>query len=197
MPILSLSSAFVFFSLSDTPHIHLTILKFCFLAQHSLPMLHFHISLSFEHMPNKTTCQVAKVQRHTGRHGSSLSILNRWFQHIHVNIVGPPPKSEGQTYLLTIVNHFTRWPEAVPMADSIAASCAQALHNWIAQFGIPDMVTLDRGVQFTGQLWHQLAQHFGFQCNHITSLSPASQWPDWTTHRHLKASLTAQLTTST
>ena len=36
MPILSLSSAFVFFSLSDTPHIHLTILisalsSFCFL----------------------------------------------------------------------------------------------------------------------------------------------------------------------
>ena len=100
-------------------------------------------------------CQVAKVQRHTRAPRQQFELPDRRFQHIHVDIVGPLPKSEGQAYLFTIVDRFTRWPEAVSMADSTAASCAQALlHNWIARFGIPDTVTSDRGVQFTRQLWH-------------------------------------------
>ena len=143
-------------------------------------------------------CQVAKVQRHTRVPWQQFELPDQHFQHIHVDIVGPLPKSEGQAYLFTIVNHFTHWPKAVPMSDSTAVSCTQALlHNWIMRFGIPDMVMLDRGAQFTGQLWHQLAQHFGFQCNHTTAYHlQANGLVEWL-HHHLKASLTAWLTTST
>ena len=77
------------------------------------------------------------------------------------------------------------------MADSTAASCAQALlHNWIARFGISDTVMLDRGAQFTGQLWHQLVQRFGFQCNHTTAYHPQANGLVEQLHCHLRASLT-------
>ena len=143
-------------------------------------------------------CQVVKVQRHTRAPRQQFELPDRCFQHIHVDIVGPLPKSEGQTYLFTILDRFTRWPEAVTMADSTVESCAQVLlHNWIARFGIPDTVTSDRGAQFTGQLWHQFAQRFGFQCNHTTAYHPQANGLIERLHRHLKASLTARLTTST
>ena len=48
-----------------------------------------------------------------------------------------------------------------------------------------------------GQLWHQLAQRFGFQCNHTTAYHPQANGLVERLHRHLKASLTARLTTST
>ncbi|XP_059811654.1 uncharacterized protein LOC132384523 [Hypanus sabinus] len=42
----------------------------------------------------------------------------RRFDHIHVDIVGPLPMSRGTRYLLTMVDQFTRWPEAVPLTDT-------------------------------------------------------------------------------
>ena len=42
-------------------------------------------------------------------------------------IVGPLPPSNDQSYLLTYINRFTHWPEAIPMADMTATTIAQAL----------------------------------------------------------------------
>ncbi len=143
-------------------------------------------------------CQTSKVQRHTVAPRQQFELPDRRFQHVHVDIVGPLPTSEGQNYLFTMVDRFTRWPEAVPMVDSTAASAAQAfLHNWIARFGMPDLVTSDRGVQFTGRLWNQLSQRFGFQCNRTTAYHPQANGLVERLHRHLKAALTARLTTPT
>ena len=42
------------------------------------------------------------------------------------------------THLLTIVDRFTRWPEAIPLNDTSTGSCARAwITNWISRFGLP------------------------------------------------------------
>ena len=83
---------------------------------------------------------------------------NRRFGSIHVDIVGPLPTSESKTYLFTIVDRFTRWPEVIPMEDSATETCARALiRHWIARFGVPDDLTSDRGPQFTSHLWADLS----------------------------------------
>ena len=47
------------------------------------------------------------------------------FQHIHVDIVmGPLPLSNGYKYIFNVVDRYTRWPEAVPMYDMTAETCA-------------------------------------------------------------------------
>jgi len=59
----------------------------------------------------------------------------RHFGHIHVDVVGPLPPSEGKRYIFTIIDRSTRWPEAMPMADATTRSCTQALLGfWIARF---------------------------------------------------------------
>ena len=96
------------------------------------------------------SCQKSKVQRHVTASLEHGQLPDRRFQRIHVDVVGPLPISQGKSYLFTIIDRYIRWPEAIPMADATATSCARALmSHHIAQFGVPTDITSDRGPQFT------------------------------------------------
>ena len=63
----------------------------------------------------------------------------------NIDIVGPLPQSQGHRYLLTMVDRFTRWPEATPMPDATVKTCARAfLFNWVARFGVLADISTDR-----------------------------------------------------
>ena len=51
----------------------------------------------------------------------------------------------GTKYFFTILDCFSHWPEAVPMKDMTAESCAKALWQWIRQQGAPMEIRSDRG----------------------------------------------------
>ena len=140
-------------------------------------------------------CQSSKIQTHIKAPLEQFDIPNRRFDHIHVDLVGPLPPSNGFTHLLTIVDRFSRWPEAIPLNDTTTVVCAQALvSQWFAHFGIPADMTSDRGSQFTSQLWNSIAQLLGIQVHHTTAYHPQANGLVERFHSHLKASLRARLT---
>ena len=47
------------------------------------------------------------------------------------------------------MDHYTRWPEAIPIADIMAETVANAfVAGWVLRFGVPFVLTTDRGGQF-------------------------------------------------
>jgi hypothetical protein len=49
------------------------------------------------------------------------------FSHLHIDILGPLPQSpSSHSLLLTVVDHSTRWAEAIPLQLTTAKSCATA-----------------------------------------------------------------------
>ena len=106
----------------------------------------------------------------------------------------PLPPSEGYSYLFTIVDRFSRWPEAVPLQDSSAKSCVRALLRvWISRYGIPDHIISDWGAQFTGTLWHELHELLGIHHHQTTAYHPQANGLVERFHRHLKGALRARL----
>ncbi len=143
-------------------------------------------------------CQSSKIQTHIKAPLEKFGIPGRRFDHIHVDLVGPLPPSDGFTHLLTVVDRFSRWPEAIPLHDTSTSSCVQALvSNWVARFGVPTDMSSDRGSQFTSQLWTSMAQLLGTQLHHTAAYHPQSNGLVERFHRHLKSALRARLTSPT
>lgn len=140
-------------------------------------------------------CQTSKIQRHIKSPLQTFEIPNKRFDHINVDLVGPLPLSQGHTYLLTIVDRFTRWPEAIPLRDITTITCARALiAHWITRFGVPSVMSSDRGPQFTSDLWASVAELFGTKHHRTTAYHPQANGLVERFHRHMKSALKARLT---
>ena len=115
-------------------------------------------------------CQKAKVHKHTKAPLSKFELPTRRFDHVHVDLVGPLPESQGHSYLLTIVDRFSRWPEAIPLKNIETRTVARAfVHNWVARFGVPLSMTSDRGAQFTSELWSSMCNLLGCELHPTTA----------------------------
>ena len=140
------------------------------------------------------SCQKAKVQRHVKAPLAHFKVSIRCFDHINIDLVGPFAPSQGFTHLFTVVDRFTRWPEAIPLSDISATSCAQALiRHWISRFGVPNEISSDHGAQFTSNLWAAVAQSLSTKHSRTTAYHPQANGLVERFHRHMKAVLMARL----
>ena len=112
------------------------------------------------------------------------------FDHLHLDLIGPLPSSQGCRYLLTHVDRFTRWAEVTPITNSSAETVAQAfLAAWISRFGVPSLITTERGAQFESALWKNLMQLLGSKCIRTTAYHPSANRQVERFHRYLKVAL--------
>lgn len=89
------------------------------------------------------------------------------FSRIHMDILGPLTKStEGQKYLLLVVDSFSKWPEAFPLRTQESTKLSKVLFKEIfCRYGAPYTVVSDRGKNLMGKLVtvcqiFQVTRHF-------------------------------------
>ncbi|KAG7196886.1 hypothetical protein KM043_015788 [Ampulex compressa] len=139
-------------------------------------------------------CQRAKIHKHIRLTPDKIAMPDERFQQIHLDIIGPLPRSKSSRYCLTMIDRYTRWPEAVPLSEITAENVAAAFYgNWIARFGAPNVITTDQGTQFEAGLFKALTNLVGCKRIRTSPYHPASNGLLERWHRTLKTALTCQL----
>jgi transposase InsO family protein len=88
---------------------------------------------------------------------------------LNIDTIGPlPPDDSGNTYIIVIVDVFSRFVELYPAPDATALSAAKAMIQWIGRYGNPGEILSDNGAQFTAEVITQLCELI--QVDHLTIL---------------------------
>ena len=86
-----------------------------------------------------------------------LSLIEKLFQRIAMDIVGPLPRSNnGNKYILTICDYATRCPDTIPILNTEANTIAKELVSVFARVGIPDEVLTDQGSNLMSSLLQEM-----------------------------------------
>ncbi|BHF66492.1 hypothetical protein SprV_0200950900 [Sparganum proliferum] len=138
------------------------------------------------------SCQRNKVHRYNKSPPGTFPSPDARFSHVHLDVVGPLPPSNGFTHLLTCVDRYTRWAEAIPLPNMQAGTIVKAfVSRWVAMFGAPSTVTTDHGAQFESALFQTLLNFLGYTRIRTTAYHPAANGMVERFHCQLKTALRA------
>jgi hypothetical protein len=108
-------------------------------------------------------------------------------QFVAVDIVGPLRRAGPHRYILTMIDHASRWLEAIPLTCIDAETIAKRLtETWIFRFGAPQVIHSDRGTQFESSVFKCLLSKFKITKSRTTSFWPAGNGIIERAHRSLK-----------
>ena len=90
-------------------------------------------------------------------------IASRPFETLSIDFTGPHPRSSnGYVYILTIVDHFSKFAFAYPMRNQEATTVAKILiEQVICLVGTPARILTDQGPNFESILFKELCLAFG------------------------------------
>jgi transposase InsO family protein len=112
-------------------------------------------------------------------------------ERLAIDITGPHPKSRaGHVFILTVLDPFTKWAEAIPIRNHEAATVARVLVDQVfCRLGIPIQILSDRGTEFESQLVAELCRLLEIDKIRTTSYKPSTNGGVERFHRTLNSML--------
>ena len=106
------------------------------------------------------SCEVCQTAKSGGLHrpfSQGPLWVGRPWQKVAIDLLGPLPVTpKGNKWILVLVDHFTRWQDAIALPDATAPVVADALDKVFSYFGLPEELHSDRGTQFESELMTEL-----------------------------------------
>jgi len=122
--------------------------------------------------------QCARYQRPQPRHQGELQplISGEPWERVSIDVTGPHPvSSKGNVYILTVIDHFTKWAEIFPMRNQEAHTVAKLLVDRVfCVHGCPIQILSDRGPNFESELFKELCQRLAIDKIRTTAYQPST-----------------------
>jgi len=92
------------------------------------------------------------------------------FERVHIDLTRPHTRSRrGSVYIVTIVEPFTKWAEALPVPNKKAATVARVLvEQFFCRFGIGIALLSDRGKEVDGNIMHEICRLLNIDKQHTS-----------------------------
>jgi len=121
-------------------------------------------------------CQASKHGHLPGEAGGGRLYAGRLWQVVAVDLVRPMPSTpRGNSWILVLTDHFTRWANALAIPDMLAPTVARVLdQNVFCYFGLPEQIHSDQGAQFQSQLMSDLCRLWEVNQARTTPCHPQS-----------------------
>ncbi len=121
------------------------------------------------------SCTTCMRNKHTNKNDRSplnpIEVSNKPFAHWFCDLIGPLKTTKhGYSYIFTCVDSFSKLVEVVPLRDITALTVAKTLFDHIiCRYGCFEVISTDRGTQYTSVLF----KHLAAMCNskHILAAS--------------------------
>lgn len=97
-------------------------------------------------------------------------------ERVSIDILGPLPRTRrGNTLMLCIIDHFTKWMEVIPIPNQTANTVASAfVENWVCRYGAPMQLHSDQGTNFESKVFKRMCSLMGISKTRTTPLHPQS-----------------------
>lgn len=120
-------------------------------------------------------CAKGKVQGRRRTNYLKLFPATEPFTEVCLDLLGPLPEtSNGNVYLVVIVDRFTKLTRVVPIAREDADTVVSAfLDTWVASYGPPDTLLTDNGPQLASTHFRGVCGMLGIK--HVTSTTDHPQ----------------------
>ena len=97
------------------------------------------------------------------------------FELVCYDLAGPflPETPSGNKYALIIVDHFSKWPEVIPLKDIDAPTIARAIHDqWICRYGLMKRLHSDGAPNVHGCVIKEISTLLGIGKSKSSRLHP-------------------------
>jgi hypothetical protein len=98
--------------------------------------------------------------------------LQRW----GLDLLGPLPPAQGKLrYVMVVVEYFSKWIEAKPLATITLATVQKFFwQNIVCRFGVPKAITVDNGTQFDAKTFKDFCDQIGTKIHFASVRHPES-----------------------
>ena len=118
------------------------------------------------------SCQQVKDPRKL-RFPSQLIDSSEFNEVVHIDHQKICMIDSGYNQVLVMIDHFTKYAEAVPcITASVEETCDHLINTWIARHGCPNTFQLDNGTAFVGELTKELMRRSQVAQAHSTTYHP-------------------------
>ena len=99
--------------------------------------------------------------------------VDRPFQRVAIDLVEYKTLSQGCKYVLSVIDHLTRFVILAAIPNKEATAIARTLVDRVfSVFGVPELLHSDQGKEFENQLVKELQTVFGYKKTRTTPYRP-------------------------
>ena len=120
-----------------------------------------------------TKCQLYKSSKSPDPTEKYATPVEGPFTHLGLDIIGPLPITErNNQYIIVIVDYFTKWVEAEPLASITSKDVIYFLSRVFSRHGTPQVITTDNRTQFNADMTRIFLDLYDVYIHFATSYHP-------------------------